>query len=96
MKIKILTVLAGVILALTAAADTPKGWSNKPENPNGMDGWFYSGNAHVQRNIIMQNNTPPDPPPGVPLDGGLIGLIAAGTAIGYKRYKKMNDDSSIE
>jgi|TARA_B110000027_G_C16122327_1_gene303971 hypothetical protein len=86
MKIKILTVLAGVSLALTAAADTQ----------NGMDGWFYSSKTHAKRSMIIQNTTPPDPPPGVPLDGGLIGLIAAGGAVGYKRYKKMNDDSTGE
>lgn len=96
MKIKILTVLAGVFLALSAAADTQNGWTNKEPNKNGMDGWFYNGNAHAKRTMIMQNTTPPDPPPGVPLDGGLIGLIAAGGAVGYKRYKKMNDDSAGE
>ena len=31
---------------------------------------------------------PPEEPPAVPLDGGLIGLIAAGGALGYKRYKE--------
>lgn len=33
------------------------------------------------------------PPPGVPLDGGLIGLIAAGGALGYKKYKARNSNS---
>ena len=96
MNIKILAVLAGVALALTAAADTQNGWSSTPKNSNGMDGWFYSGNAHAKRTMVMQNTTPPDPPPGVPLDGGLIGLIAAGGAVGYKRYKQMNDDRANE
>jgi hypothetical protein len=39
----------------------------------------------------LQNTTPPDPPPGVPLDGGLIGLIAAGGAVGYRKYKAKNN-----
>ena len=30
---------------------------------------------------------PPNPPPPVPLDGGLIALIGAGAALGYKKYK---------
>jgi len=29
----------------------------------------------------------PPPPPNVPLDGGLVALIAAGGAVGYKKYK---------
>ena len=35
---------------------------------------------------------PPSDPPGVPLDGGLIGLIAAGGALGYKKYKARNSN----
>lgn len=89
MKINFLTVLAGVFLALSAAADTQNGRTKS----NGMDGWFYSHKAHAKRTMVMQNTTPPDPPPGVPLDGGLIGLIAAGGAVGYKRYKKKNEAS---
>jgi len=35
------------------------------------------------------HKTPPpnNPPPPVPLDGGLIALIGAGAALGYKKYK---------
>ena len=91
MNIKILAVLAGVALALTAAADTQNGWSSTPKNSNGMDGWFYSGNAHAKRTMVMQNVRPPDPIPEVPLDGGLIGLIAAGGAVGYRKYKAKNN-----
>ena len=90
MNIKILAVLAGVALALTAAADTQNGWSSTPKNSNGMDGWFYSGNAYAKRTMVIQNNTPPDLPQ-VPLDGGLIGLIAAGGAVGYRKYKAKNN-----
>ena len=91
MKTKYLYTMAGVLFALALAADTQNGWSSTPKNSNGMDGWFYSGNAHAKRTMVMQNTTPPDPPPGVPLDGGLIGLIAAGGAVGYRKYKAKNN-----
>ena len=34
---------------------------------------------------------PPNPPPPVPLDGGLIALIGAGAALGYKKYKNRQE-----
>ena len=51
-----------------------------------FDNWFSSQPPPV----IPQNNTPP-PPPGVPLDGGLVALISAGAALGYKKYKDRQD-----
>ena len=35
--------------------------------------------------VWIPQNTPPDPP--VPLDGGLVALLAAGGAVAYKNYK---------
>lgn len=35
---------------------------------------------------------PPNPPPPVPLDGGLIALIGAGAALGYKKYREKNQE----
>jgi hypothetical protein len=35
--------------------------------------------------VFITQNTPPDPP--VPLDGGLVALLAAGGAVAYKRYR---------
>jgi len=35
---------------------------------------------------------PPNPPPPVPLDGGLVALIGAGAALGYKKYKEKNQE----
>ena len=53
------------------------------------DSWFGQKKSNP-----MPNPPPPsDPTPGVPLDGGLIGLIAAGGALGYKKYKQRNSDS---
>ena len=37
-------------------------------------------------------NPPPPSDPSVPLDGGLIALIAAGGAVGYKKYKQRNTE----
>ena len=45
-----------------------------------MDNWF------AKKPTAPPPATPP-PPPNVPLDGGLIALIAAGGAVGYKKYK---------
>lgn len=38
------------------------------------------------------NPPPPNPPPPVPLDGGLVALIGAGAALGYKKYKEKNQE----
>jgi hypothetical protein len=35
--------------------------------------------------ILIPQNTPPAPP--VPLDGGLVALLAAGGAVAYKKYR---------
>ena len=43
----------------------------------------------------QRRNTPPppgNPPPPVPLDGGLVALIGAGAALGYKKYKAKNQE----
>ena len=47
---------------------------------------------HAKKTIPVP--TPP-PPPGVPIDGGLIGLIAAGGALGYREVKKRKDASNL-
>lgn len=49
------------------------------------DSWFV-------RRKPSQPSPPPPEEPGVPLDGGLIGLIAAGGSLGYKRYKSRNGE----
>jgi hypothetical protein len=51
------------------------------------DSWFS------QKKSNPRPTPPPPSEPGVPLDGGLIGLIAAGGALGYKKYKARNSDS---
>jgi len=48
------------------------------------DSWFS------QKKSNPRPTPPPPEEPGVPLDGGLIGLIAAGGALGYKKYKQRN------
>ena len=35
--------------------------------------------------VFIPQNSPPDPP--VPLDGGLVALLAAGGAVAYKKYR---------
>ena len=48
----------------------------------------------ISINLAAQGSNPPPPgePPAVPLDGGLIALIAAGGAVGYKKYKQRNTE----
>ena len=73
-----------LIAALTFTSILCFGQQKKQNDPL-FNNWF----ADQPRPIMPQNNTPP-PPPGVPLDGGLIALIAAGGAMGYKKYKDKN------
>lgn len=48
-----------------------------------FENWFSSNQP-----IPTPPNTTPPPPPNVPIDGGLLGLIAAGGALGYRKYKQ--------
>ncbi len=49
---------------------------------------FFGSTVNAQ----WGHNPPPNPPPPVPLDGGLIALIGAGAALGYKKYKEKNQE----
>jgi len=68
------TILGIALFILTSA--------QQKQNDPLFDNWF----ADQPRPTIQTNNGPPPPP--VPLDGGLIGLIAAGGAMGYRKYKQ--------
>jgi len=70
-RIQLLTAIAFVSFALSA--------QQKKDEPI-MDNWF------AKKQTAPPPATPP-PPPNVPLDGGLVALIAAGGAVGYKKYK---------
>ena len=45
----------------------------------------FEGMFDVGAPMYIPENTPPAPP--VPLDGGLVALIAAGGAMAYKKYQ---------
>lgn len=47
-----------------------------------FDGMFDSEELFYDSSVAM------DPPPPVPLDGGLTALILAGSAAGYRYYRK--------
>ena len=70
-RIQLLTAIAFVSFALSA--------QQKKDEPI-MDNWF------AKKPTAPPPAAPP-PPPNVPLDGGLVALIAAGGAVGYKKYK---------
>ena len=70
-RIQLLTAIAFVSFALSA--------QQKKEEPI-TDNWF------AKKPTAPPPASPP-PPPNVPLDGGLVALIAAGGAVGYKKYK---------
>jgi len=72
-KIQLLTAIALVSFSLNA--------QQQKKNDPLFDNWF----AHEP---TPQYAVPPGPPNSVPLDGGLIGLIAAGGAMGYRKYKQ--------
>lgn len=74
-KIQLLTAIALVSFALNAQ-------QQKKDDPL-FDNWFANNQP-----IPTPPNTTPPPPANVPIDGGLIGLIAAGGALGYKKYKQ--------
>jgi hypothetical protein len=42
-------------------------------------------NGPDEEPVWIPQNTPPNPP--VPLDGGLVALLAAGGAVAYKKYQ---------
>ena len=70
-RIQLLTAIAFVSFALSA--------QQKKDEPI-MDNWF------AKKPTAPPPAAPP-PPPNVPLDGGLVALIAAGGAVGYKKYR---------
>jgi len=71
-RIQLLTAIAFVSFALSA--------QQKKDEPI-MDNWF------AKKPTAPPPASPPPPPNSVPLDGGLVALIAAGGAVGYKKYK---------
>lgn len=69
-----------LVFASTAAM------AEDPYNPfqESFDNMFYIENP------VEFLDTSSGPPPPVPLDGGLVALLIAGGAAGYKKYKKAN------
>lgn len=71
-----------ILIAILNFTTVCYAYAQQKKNDPVFDNWF----AQQPQPIMPQTNTPPLPP-GVPLDGGLIALIAAGGAMGYKKYK---------
>lgn len=84
MKFPKIILSAGLVLASMVPA-----WANSNEDifSQAFDGMF-EGNGWNDFNIdasVMDN-----PPPPVPLDGGLAVLLATGAAVGYRRVRASN------
>jgi len=79
MKSKMKTIYTIVAAALVFSVSAQQ----QKKNDQLFDNWFAN-------QPTPQYAAPPPPPntPGVPIDGGLIGLIAAGGAMGYRKYKQ--------
>ena len=43
--------------------------------------------AYISRGQVVPPPTPPPPPPGLPIDGGLVFLIASGILYGIKKSR---------
>lgn len=55
------------------------------QNPDNAFSEAFEDMFAYEKPVSISQNTPPDPP--VPLDGGLVALLAAGGAVAYKRYR---------
>ena len=73
----LLTTVAFVFVSTTVLAEDPY-------NPfqESFDNMFYIENP------VELLDTSSGPPPPVPLDGGLVALLVAGGAAGYRKFKK--------
>ena len=42
--------------------------------------------------LLAQSTPPPPIPPPLPIDGGITALLIAGGAMGYRKYKKRQEE----
>ena len=47
----------------------------------------FEGMFQIQEPVWIPQSGEPPGPPDVPLDGGLTALLAAGAAVGYRRFR---------
>lgn len=50
----------------------------------------FEGMFDVEAPTWIPEGVNDNPPPPVPLDGGLVALLAAGGAVGYRRLRRRN------
>ena len=74
---KQVTLIAALLAAQAAAGQYP-------ENPfeEAFNGMFQIEQPDWE---AITSDAPPDPP--VPLDGGLVALLGAGAAVGYRKFR---------
>ena len=70
-------IIASMLLLVSLVA---RGQESTPIFEEAFEGMFS-----FEEPVFIPQNTPPDPP--VPLDGGLVALLAAGGAVAYKKYR---------
>ena len=70
-------IIASMMLLVSLVA---RGQESGPVFKEAFEGMFS-----IEEPVWIPQNTPPPPP--VPLDGGLVALLAAGGAVAYKKYQ---------
>lgn len=53
----------------------------------------FSGMFDVEVPLYLNQGVSDNPPPPVPVDGGLVALLAAGGGLAYRRYRKLRHTS---
>ena len=53
----------------------------------------FSGMFDVEAPLYLNQGVSNNPPPPVPVDGGLVALLAAGGGLAYRRYRRLRHSS---
>jgi len=53
----------------------------------------FSGMFDFEGPLYLNQGVSDNPPPPVPVDGGLVALLAAGGGLAYRRYRRLRHSS---
>jgi MYXO-CTERM domain-containing protein len=74
----------GILVAALLAAQAAAGQYQENPFEEAFNGMFQI--EHPDWEAITSSAEPPGPP-DVPLDGGLVALLGAGAAVGYRKFR---------